>query len=490
MLLMLVVSLYTSRVVLSTLGVEDFGIYSAVAGFVSMVGFINGAMAFATQRFLSFEIGRKDGSQLRQVFIMSVSIHFFIALFLFLVAESLGLWFVNTKLIYPLDRMDAVQWVYQFSVLVLMVNIISVPYNAIIIAYERMNVYAGFSIVEVSLKLAIVFMLQWFGYDKLKLYAVLTFVVSFIIRLAYVIYCRYKFNESKFRLFWNKQLFITLLSYSGWNLFGNVADVAKGQGLNVLLNMFFGPIVNASYSIAYQVRNAVQQFVSNFQLAINPQIIKAYASNDLSKMHQLVFRGAKYSFFLLFTISLPVFIEAERVLQIWLINVPDYTVVFTRLVIINLLIDSISGTLLTAAHASGRIKLYQILTGGLLVTILPFSLLFLRFGSPPQSTFIVSIFISVLALVGRVLIVRKLVKLNAVLFLRNVVLRSLLVGLVATILPFAVYISIDSSLIRLFLIGVSSLISTFCTVYLIGLDKTERSFFVGLVRKYFNRLYS
>lgn len=297
MILTMLVSLYTSRVVLNTLGVEDFGIYNVVAGFVTMFGFLNSAMASATQRFLAFEIGKGDHDQLRNVFSMSVNIHFLIAFIIFILAETIGLWFVNTQLTIPAGRMGAAQCVYQFSILAMMVTMVSVPYNAMIIAHERMNVFAWVSIIEVSLKLFIVFMLQWFGFDKLKFYAVLTFCVSLIIRFIYGFYCSRQFKESRFRYFWDRPLFKTLASYAGWNLWGNIAAVLQGEGVNVLLNIFFGPVINAARGIAFQVKGAVNQFVANFQMAMNPQIIKSYAVNDLKYMHQLIFRGAKYSFF-------------------------------------------------------------------------------------------------------------------------------------------------------------------------------------------------
>jgi len=284
MLLTMAVTLYISRIVLNTLGVEDFGIYNVVGGFVTMFGFLNSAMASATERFLAFEIGRNDKIQLRNVFSMTVNIHFLIAFTILILAETVGLWFVNTKLTIPPERMIAVRWVYQFSILTLMVNMVSVPYNAMIIAHERMNVFAWISIIEVSMKLLIVFMLQWFGFDRLKFYAILMFGVALLIRFIYGIYCSRKFSESKFRFYWDKPLFKTLTGYAGWNLWGNSADVLTSQGVNVLLNIFFGPVVNAARGIAYQVKGAVNQFVRNFQIAMNPQIIKSFATDDLKNI--------------------------------------------------------------------------------------------------------------------------------------------------------------------------------------------------------------
>lgn len=478
MLLTMAVSLYTSRIVLNTLGVEDFGIYNVVGGFVTMFGFLNSAMASATQRFLAFEIGRNDKTQLRNVFSMSVNIHFLIAFLILILAETVGLWFVNTQLTIPPERMVAARWVYHFSILTLMVNMVSVPYNAMIIAHERMNVFAWVSIAEVSLKLLIVFMLVWFGFDKLKFYAVLMFGVALLIRLIYGMYCNRKFTESRFRVYWDKPLFNTLINYAGWNLWGNAAGVIMDQGVNILLNVFFGPVVNAARGIAFQVKSAVNQFVFNFQMAINPQIIKSYAANDLKYMHQLIFQGAKYSYFLLFALSLPILLEAEIILKLWLKIVPEYTVIFTQLVLINILIESISGPLMTAAQASGKIKLYQGVVGGLLIFNLPISYLFLKLGYPPETTLYVSIGISIIALFARLLILRNLVRINIKIFLLETVVKITVVTSISIILPLFIYFSIEKSILRFFIIGFSSLISSILCIFFIGLNEGERIYII------------
>jgi O-antigen/teichoic acid export membrane protein len=279
MILTMLVSLYTSRVILNTLGIEDYGIYNVVGGVVSMFAFFNSAMSSATQRFLSYEIGRGDFEQLRKTFNATQIIHIGIAILIFILAETVGSWFVKTYLVIPSERLEAAIWVYHFSVLSFMVSIIQVPYNATIIAHERLNVYAYVSIIEVTLKLLIVFMLTWITFDKLKLYGILYFCVVFIIAVIYRVYTRRNFQESRFEVVKDKKLYKTLINYSGWNLFGNIAGVAKGQGVNIILNIFFGPAVNAARGIAMQVQAAVNSFVSNFQMAVNPQI----GTNDISK---------------------------------------------------------------------------------------------------------------------------------------------------------------------------------------------------------------
>jgi O-antigen/teichoic acid export membrane protein len=300
MFLTMGVSLYTSRVVLNTLGVTDFGIYNVVGGVVMMFSFLNASMSSATHRFLSFELGKKDFVEFNKVFSTSLNIHAIIAFSILILAETIGLWFLNAHLNIPAERIGAASWVYQFSIFSLMVVILNVPYNATIIAHERMSAYAYISIIDVILQLIIVFILVCFGFDKLKLYAVLGFCASSISRILTKMYCKRNFYESKYRYFYDKSLYKTLLNYAGWNLFGNLAAVTFNQGINILLNIFFGPSINAARGIAYQVNGAVNGFVSNFQMAMSPQLVKSYAANERRYMHHLIIQGSNYSFFLFF----------------------------------------------------------------------------------------------------------------------------------------------------------------------------------------------
>lgn len=297
MLFTMVVSLYTSRIILNTLGVEDFGIYNVVGGVVMIFSFLTSSMSNAILRFLSFEIGKKDFNQLKKVFSMSINIHAIIAVTIFVIAETIGLWFLNTKLVIPEERMNAANWVFQFSIFSFMFNIMRIPYNAIIIAQERMNFYAYASIIEVILKLIIVFLLVWFGFDKLKMYAIFVFCVTAIVWIIYITYCKRNFKETNYKYFWEKSLYKSLMNFAAWNLFGNIAVVAYSQGVNILLNIFFGPAINAARGIAFHVNSAVSGFVSGFQTSINPQIVKSYATDDKKYMQQLIFQGSKYSFF-------------------------------------------------------------------------------------------------------------------------------------------------------------------------------------------------
>jgi len=474
MFLIMGVSLYTSRVVLNTLGVIDFGIYSIVGGLVISLSFLSASMSLSTNRFLSFELGKNDFEQLRKVFSMSINIHIIISLLVFLLAETVGLWFLNAKLNIPSDRLNAANWVYQFSIFTFMLTILGVPYNAIFVAHERMKIYAYISMLEASLKLAIVFSIVFWGFDKLKLYSILVFTVSAIIWLIYRIYVWRNFREAKYLFFWDKLLFKKMISYAGWNLITYFGKVTKEQGVNITLNIFFGSVVNAALGIVNQVTANINGFVFNFQMAIYPQIIKSYAAQNMKYMYQLVFQGAKYSFFLLFFISLPLLLETETVLKWWLKIVPENTVIFCRLALINILIDSITGTLSTASEASGRIKKYQSAVGILLFLTLPITYVLLKIGFPAHSTFIVSILLSILGLFIRLKIVSSLINLSIKSFFKEVILTILLVVSVSFILPFVVKLCTKQELIQFLAVGFSSVLSVGTSIYYLGMNKEER----------------
>lgn len=476
MLLTMAVALYTSRVILQTLGIEDFGIYNVVAGFVTMLGFLHGAMSSATQRFLAFELGKPGDRDVRGIFSMSLNIHILIALFVLVLGETIGLWFLKNQLTIPADRMIAATWVFHLALLSFMITIVSVPYNALIIAHERMSIFAWVSIIDVLLKLLIVFMLGWFGFDKLILYAVLSLSVVLIIFIIYRTYCKKIFVESRFRLYWDKKLFQVMLSYTGWNLWGNIAAVMSGQGVNVMLNIFFGPSVNAARAIAMQVSAALNSFVQNIQVAINPQIIKSYAAQDMTYMHQLVCYGAKYNFFVLLLLSLPVLNNIELILPVWLGIVPESTAIFAKLVICSILIDSLSPPLMTAAQATGRIKLYQFIVGGILLLNVPVSYFILKRGGEPYTVFYVAIGLSLIALLFRIHLISYLIEMKK----RRYILDSIVPVMFVATLVFAInsFIEIDffSSLMNFILSVLASGILVLMAVLTVGLKRNERIF--------------
>lgn len=389
MLFTMVVSLYTSSVVLQTLGVEDFGIFSVVGGVITMFTCINAAMVSSTQRFLNFELATGNEERLRSVFNTSIQIHALIAILIIVLGETVGLWFLLKKLVIPESRMTAAMWVYHCSVLTCAVNIISAPYNADIIAHEKMYAFAYISILDVSLKLFIIYLLLISPVDKLITYAILTLLVQLLIRYIYSRYCHKHFKESKLELRINKPLFKEMSWFAGWSFLGNFASILYTEGLNIMLNIFFGPIVNAARGIAVQVQTAVQQFVSGFQTALNPQITKNFAIGNMEQMHSLMFRSARFSFLLLFFVSLPVLLETDYLLTLWLKVVPENTVVFTRIMICISLIYTTANPCVVANQATGKVKVYQMVVGGILLTILPISYIVLKLGAPAYSVFIV-----------------------------------------------------------------------------------------------------
>ena len=491
MILILAISLYTSRIVLNQLGIIDYGIYNVVGGVISMFGFLNGAMASATQRFLSFELGRNDMVRLRKTFNATHNIHVGIAILVFILAETLGLWFLNKYLNLPVDRMEAARWVYHTSVLGFMISIIQVPYNALIMSREKMSVYAYVSILEVILKLIAVFLLTWFFFDKLKLYGVLLLIASLIIAMIYGIYVRKNFSETTYVTVNDNTLYRTLMSYSGWNLFGGTAMIARGQGVSILLNIFFGTTVNAAQGIANQVSGSINSFVSSFQMASNPQIIKSYAVGDKINMTKIVIRTAKFSFYLLFILTLPIVLEIEYVLQLWLAIVPQYAAIFTILILVNSWIDSFSGPLITSVHATSKIRRYQVVVGTLFMLNLPLSYLLFSTGYPAVSTFFLNIIITAIIFVIRLFFTKWAIpEFSARTFVMEVLVRSMPILLISAIMPLLILYYFESSLLRLLLVFFASGISSIGAIYTIGLHVGERKFVIKSILSLVNRIKS
>lgn len=483
MLFTMAVSLYTSRVVLATLGVEDYGLYNVVGGFVAMFSFLNAAMASATQRYMNFELGRGDTARLHRVFCTSVNIHAIISAVVLVLSETVGLWFVHTQLNIPPDRFGAALWVYHASVAASVVMVMSIPYNAAIIAHECMGAFAYISVLEVTLKLLIVYLLVVADIDKLKLYAVLMLLVQLLIRFIYGRYSGRHFAETKYRRMWDAALFREMTGFAGWNLFGNIAAVAFTQGLNVLLNMFFGPAVNAARGIAVQVQNAVKGFCINFQTALNPQITKSYASGDIAYMHSLVFTSSKFSYYLLLMLSLPVMLETPVILRWWLGIVPDHTAAFVRYVLVISMVDSLANPLIQAASATGRIRRYQAVVGTLLIMILPIAYVALKLGAPPEGVFVVQLAVFCAAQLARVWMLRPLVDFSLRAYLRKAGLPIAYVSAASVAVPLALYVSMQPSLARFFTVCAASAVSVAASVYFIGLTKNERAYFMNMVKK-------
>lgn len=476
MALLMCISLYTSRVVLDVLGVEDYGIYNVVGGLVSMFAIINGSMTSATQRFLTFSLGKNDSTETNKVFCVAFQTHVLVAVVVVILVETIGLWFLHNKMQIADNRIDAAFWIVQFTAVSTFFNIISVPYISTIIAHERMSAFAFVSIAEATFKLIIVFLLTISPFDKLIVYGLMLAIVQIIIQVIYLAYCKRNFEECHIRLVKDRKMFSEILSFAGYNLFGSFAAVSSNQALNMLLNMFFGPVVNAARGIAMQVMGAITQFISNFQIALNPQIVKSYAQGDLTQMHKLIFRGAKFSFFLMLLLSLPVLIETPYILGLWLKEVPEGTVTFLRIIICTTLIYTMAQPIMTANNATGKVRTYYIVCGSMLILILPVSYVALRMGCPAYGVFVIHFIIECITQVLRLFMVRERIQMPVLEFCRSVYLPIACVTIVAIVLPLVTSKAMDGGFARLVAVAAVSVVSVATSSFLIGLDRHEKSF--------------
>ena len=483
MLFSMLVSLYTSRVVLNTLGVENYGIYNVVGGVVAMMGILNGAMSTSVQRFLNFELGAGNNERLSQTFSMSLNIYALFALVFVVLAETVGVWFLNTHLLIPQERLMAANYVFQFSIFGTVISLMSNPYNAAIIAHERMDVYAYTSIFEVLVKLGIVYLLLVISFDKLIGYGLFMTCASCLVTLVYYIFCKKHFMECRYKLYWDKSLFRQLFSYFSWNLFGSAAALVKGEGLNILLNMFFNPVVNGARGIACTVNNVLMQFFNNFYTAVRPQIVKYYAQGDRESMLDLVFKSTKYSFFLCLIVSLPVLIEAPYLIHLWLGQTPEYTIIFTRLIVVISIVDALAAPIMTAAHATGKIKLYQFVVGMITILNIPISYCALKYVSTNAVTvYVVSLALAVTAFVVRLWIVKRLVNFSIRLYFRTVILKILMLSALSVPLPLGLHLIMGNGFISSAVVIIVSVISSCILIYTLGMSGTERAMAVNIAR--------
>lgn len=493
MILTMLISLYTSRVVLKTLGVEDFGIYNVVGGIIVMFGFLNSAMTNATQRYLSYELGKGDYKKLNTVFSSAVIIHVCIAFIILLLSESVGLWLLKNKLIIPDGRESAAFWMFQFSIMSFMLTVINVPNNAIIISHEKMSFYAYISIIEALLKLGIVFLLTLINFDKLILYGLLIFSVGFIVFVCYLIYRRVNFPEIKLSVAPNKSLIREMSLYAGWNLFSNLACSFSSQGVNILLNMFFGPAINAARGVAYQVQAAIIGFSSNFITAVNPQLIKSYASGNSEYSLKLMSFSSKYSFYLLYIIVLPVMAETQFILELWLENVPEYTSIFIKLILLSALIDSIVGPVQTVVQATGKIRQYQFGLGVIFLLTLPVSYLLLKLGFSAISVFVVGVFSSIIGVSWRLFMLRKIISFSIIEYIRSVCAPVFIVTIVSftlTVLLNKFISTLSCGVAGNIIIIFSAIIFAIFSCYFFGMTRSERNLAKEKLSQVANRVFN
>ena len=487
MLLVLVVSLITTRILLHALGVDDYGVNNVVCGFVSMFSFLNTSMSNGIQRFYNFSLGKQSDYSIGDVYSISVFIQLIIALFFLIVLETLGTWYIYNLMNLPLDRVSAAYWIFQFSVVSLVLLLFQTPYSAAIMAYERMDYYAYLSIFDVVAKLVIAYSVKYASVDKLILYGALNLTVSIINFLLYYTYAKRHFASLKFSHKIRKALFKPMLSFSGWNIFGSVAYMIKGQGLNLLLNFFCGTIVNAARGVSNMVMSAIQGFQANIVVAFRPQLVQSYAEGNKDRVLKLFYSLSKISFILLAILSIPIIIEINYILCVWLgDNIPDYTVSFTVLALLNMIISSLNTPVSQVVHATGKMRGYQVGTSITICSILPISWLCLKVGANPNAVYCVSLFVTIVNQIVCNFLLKRVFDYSIKDYLKKVIIPCCLFFVLVPILPIMISMFIPSSFFRLVLTVALSAIMSLIVSYFIVLDKTEKNILVGFIRKSVN----
>ena len=476
------VSLFTSRVILNTLGVEDYGIYNVVGGIVTMFSVLSGSLSASISRFITFELGKGDFKRLKTIFSTGVNVQIGLSVLIIAIAEVVGIWFLNTKMNIPPERILAANWVFQCAIFTFVLNLLSVPYNAAIIAHEKMSAFAYISVIEVTLKLIIVYILMASPFDRLGTYAVLLFLVGAVIRFIYGYYCKRHFEECTYHFVIDKPILKEMTGFAGWNFLGNGAYMLNTQGVNILMNLYFGVAVNAARGVATQVDAALKQFVNNFTTAVNPQITKSYAQGDLDYMHKLVCRSAKLSAFLMLFFAVPIILETKTILTLWLKTIPEYATIFLQLTIISSFVDTVlANSLVTSMFATGNIKRYQVIVTIVGCLVFPFSWIAFSFGYPPEISYILYFIIYTILLGVRLHLLKDMVKLPVMMYVRDVLYRVIPVMGISFIFPLIIHFSMQEGWKRLVLLCVVSTIVTAVVEFQIGLTKNEREFIIDRI---------
>lgn len=470
----MIISLYTSRVILSALGVEDFGIYNVVGGMVAMFSIISGSLSTSISRYLTFELGNGDNEKLNKIFSTSINIQIAISIIILILGETIGLWFLRDMMNIPPDRINEATIVLHCSLATFIINLISVPYNATIVAHERMSAFAYISILDVILKLGIVFLLYVFPWDHLTVYSLLLVIESLIIRIIYGWYCNHNFAETKYRFSHDSKLVKEMFGFAGWGFLTNSAFMFNNQGINILMNLFFGVTVNAARGIAIQVETALVKFSADFTTAINPQIIKSYAANNMPNVYSLVNLGAKFSYYLIFIVALPVIMETEYILNLWLGIVPEHTATFVRLAIIGTMIDRLGYSGYTACMATGNIKKYTLCITSVGCLVFPISYIAFKLGAPAEASYIIFALIYIIVDIIRLWIMKGLINYPIMSFFKDVVVKIILSTALAIIAPIVIVWIVEPSFLRLIITVTTSLISAIIAIYALGLSPDER----------------
>ena len=487
-LIMMFIGFYTSRIILNALGIVDYGINNVVAGFIAMFSIVSGTLTATTQRYLTFEIGKENGNP-KKMFGVAMNIHIILAIILFFLFETVGVYFLNHGLNIPKDRMYAANWVFQFSILSTLIGIINSPYIGTIIAHEKMGTFAYFSLYDCFAKLLIVYLLYVTQYDRLITYSFFYFIVGIIGTLMYNIYCRRKFEEAKFSIVKDKRLYKEMFSFAGMNFIGALASLLSMQGTGILLNIFYGVTLNAAQGIATQVQGLATKFVGDFAMALKPQITKEYASGNYLKSMKLAFKGSKYSYFLTLVLACPILVQTPYILEFWLKIYPPEAVIFTRLMVIYTMIVLLSDSLVTIILASGNLTSTTWWIGGTRLMILPVSYFALKLTNLPQIVIVVQIIFELLSLFIRLRILNVITRLSFVVpFIKNVCWPIFKVSIICLIFTYIIHLIVTNNFFGLTILVCSSISITCMSIYTLGLTKSEREFVLGVVAKQINKI--
>lgn len=487
----LLLSLFTVRIILNTLGVDDYGIYNVVGGVVGMITFLTSSLTAASQRFLAFDLAKGDDVQTNRTFCMIAISYYIIGIIVVFLLEGVAVWFLNNKMVIPEDRLYAANWVLQFAILQFALGLTCAPYMADVVAHEKLDIFAYVGIINVSLRLLLLYFVVISPFDKLITISAIYFLIEMSVRFYYQWYCKKHFKEAQVHIIWDKKRIGELLSYSGWSVFGTLANICRGNGINVLLNLFFSPAINAAYAIAYQINGAISSFVQNFYTAVDPQIIKNYAVKELQQMYKLIFFSSRLAFFLLLLLCIPIILNVDQILVLWLKNPPEYASVFVKIVLFNTLLETFSHPLSMGISATGNIRNYQIVVSGTYIMIFPIVYCILKLGAPPEAALIVNTVIVVLCLIPRLLFCKRQYGLPSGQYLKNVVLQPTIVGFLGfgVSLLFSRFINIENSIINLIASIVLSLFATGSLIFSFGLRNDERQQVYKFIKKRNNEQY-
>ena len=481
MFFLMILGLFTSRVVLQALGETDYGIYNVVGGVVTLFTVISGSLTAAVTRFITFETGKGASADISKVYSAAVIVQVILAIVVILIAEPVGLWFIDNKMTIEPEKIVSARLVFHFSLLTFVINLLSVPQMAMITAHEKLSAYAYIGIVEGILKLSVAFLIARADTDRLILYAVLMTAIAFVVRCAYAVFCRVRFNDCRFKFSLERGVLREMSSFAGWNFIGSASGVLRDQGTNILVNLFFGPMLNAARGVALQLNNAVLGFVNNFMTAVNPQITKSYAAGDNKYVFSLIGKSSRMSFYLLSLMAIPIIFNAEFLLQIWLKEVPEHAALFVQLFLMFAMSESMSLPLITAMLATGRIRNYQLAVGGVQLLNIPLSYLFLKLGAIPEITVVVAIALSQVCLFVRLVMFSRASGFPAGDFVREVYVNALKVAVISSALPLSLVYMLPEGTCWSVLNLALSVLWTAGTILLVGCTKADRDFILEFI---------